>query len=304
MTESTRVSIGSVVAQSTGSVLAAATVLLSASIAFANPDTSAKKDRSGKLEPGTLISTRDLDLPIAPPSMNMNEDPPTLEKVALGPLQAGRILPAPPPAPNQTNDDPRDHPPPTFFGEEISTQGESIIYVVDISGSMSLSVEPFLNEAGQRQTGNRLDRAKVELRRSIGQLPESFSFNVVVYDECIHTMWNSTQKATAANKSNAFAWIGALQPMGWTNTGLAVATALGEKTNLSVVLLSDGAPNFLDCAMAYVGSYDQHRELIRTQNSQGARINAFGIGIASDPSARTFMQQVASDAGGSYFDVN
>lgn len=299
---SRRISIGSVVAQSTGSVVAAATVLLSASFAFANPD-GANRDISGKLEKmDTVVSTRDLDLPIAPPSLNMNEDPPSLQKVVLGPLQASRV-PTPPPAPTQT-DDPRDFPPPTFFGEEISTQTESIIYVVDISGSMSLSVEPFLDENGQRQTGNRLDRAKVELRRSIGQLPESFSFNVVVYDECVHTMWNSTQKATGSNKSTAFAWVNALQPMGWTNTGLAVATALGEKTNLSVVLLSDGAPNFLDCAMAYVGSYDQHRELIRTQNNQGARINAFGIGIASDPDARTFMQAVASDAGGSYYDVN
>lgn len=306
MVESRRISIGGVVAQTGGSLVAAATVLLSASIAFASPDSNQKPGKDGStgvLAPGTLISTRDLDLPIAPPSLNMNEDPPTLDHVILEGLKRPKVIAPPAPQPARGGDDPHDGPPPTFFGEEIPVRGDSIIYVVDISGSMSLTVEPFLNEAGIATTGNRLDRAKVELRRSIGQLPESFAFNVVVYDECVRTMWNGTQKATAGNKEVAFAWIAALMPLGWTNTGLAVATALGEKGNLSVVLLSDGAPNFLDCAMNYVGSYDQHRELIRGQNTQGARVNAFGIGVDGDPAARSFMQAVAADSGGSYFDV-
>ena len=55
--------------------------------------------------------------------------------------------------------------------------------------------------------------------------------------------------------------------------------------NTTVVLLSDGAPNFMDCAMNYVGTYDQHRDLINTQNTQGARVNCFGIGIATDVDA-------------------
>jgi hypothetical protein len=45
--------------------------------------------------------------------------------------------------------------------------------------------------------------------------------------------------------------------LGFTNTGLGVATALQDKSNKEVVLLSDGEPNFMDCACNYVGSYDE-----------------------------------------------
>lgn len=295
-----RVSIGGVVAQSGGAVLVAATVLLSASLAVANPGDgsgTAKGPPTYKppLPPGTIIITADLDLPVAPPSLNANPGPPVLKDI-------GVVTPLKPPVPQRG--DPGDLPAPTFFGEEIPTETASIIYVIDISGSMSLSVDPFLDENGQRTTGNRLDRAKVELRRSISNLPESFSFNVVAYDECVRPMWNSSQVASSSNKQVAMGWIAGLVPLGWTNTGLAAATALSDKSNMSVVLLSDGAPNFLDCAMHYVGSYDQHRDLIRSQNTQGARINAFGIGIATDPAARDFMMAVAQENSGAYFDVN
>ena len=124
------------------------------------------------------------------------------------------------------------------------------------------------------------------------------------YDECAFSCWDSKQRATADNKAAALGWVSAIQPDGWTNTGLAVATALADKGNTTVVLLSDGAPNFLDCTLSYAATADEHRQLISSTNTQGARINCFGIGISSDPSARSFMQQVAADSGGSYTDVN
>lgn len=33
-------------------------------------------------------------------------------------------------------DDPRDTPPPTIYGEEIPTENDTLIYVLDVSGSM------------------------------------------------------------------------------------------------------------------------------------------------------------------------
>ena len=129
-------------------------------------------------------------------------------------------------------------------------------------------------------------------------------FNVYFYDECVVGCWPFKQVADDANKAADNAFIDGMQPDGWTNTGLAVQTALGDKENLTVVLLSDGSPNFLDCSMNYVGSFDDHARLIRSSNTQNAKINTFGIGIASDPDARAFMQRVASENGGSYTDVN
>ncbi len=284
--DQTRISVASVVATSGGSILACA-VMLSASLAIANPNTN--QGPSGFDRP----SFAGMDLPMQPAVW---QDP------ALAP-------PAPIQPPVETpseddGDDPRDTPPPTFFGEEIDVETDSIIYVVDHSGSMSLAAEPY-EVNGVVQTGkNRLDRAKAELKSSISALPETFFFNVIFYDECVSQCWSKKQQATNANKQGAYAWIDTIQPDGWTNTGLATQTALVDKSNTMVVLLSDGAPNFIDCAMNYVGSFQTHQDMIKNENTQNATVNTFGIGINSDNDARAFMQKVASDNGGQFTEIN
>jgi hypothetical protein len=298
-----RISMIGVVASTAGSLLVASTVILSASLAVANPaDGKPGYDKDGPY--ASLPQMKDgLDLPVGVPVYDPKPQPPTsiVPPVKLDSRlpKSGPVNTTPPPA-----DDPRDEPPPVFFGEEIDADTNSIIYVVDNSGSMTISVEPFTDETGAVVRGNRLDRAKAELRRSISSLPQSFYFNVIFYDECMMSCWPQKKRATADNKAAAFAWIGGVQPDGWTNTGLAVATALRDKENKSVVLLSDGSPNFLDCAMNYVGTFEQHRELIRNSNTQGAVINTFGIGLSADQDARSFMQAVAAENRGSYVQVD
>lgn len=224
------------------------------------------------------------------------------------PIQPTHFGAKPTSAPIETpeaSEDPRDVPAPTFFGEEIDVTNDSLIYVIDISGSMTMATEPFEDENGKIVPhGTRLDRAKAELKRSIGGLPENFTFNVFVYDECVKGCWPAKRAATTANKTTAFGWVDALKPEGWTNTGLALQTALADKQNSAVVLLSDGAPNFLDCAARYVASFDDHARLVRSSNTQQARIDTFGIGISGDPTTRAFMQRLASESGGTYRDVN
>jgi hypothetical protein len=281
-----RISVASVVATSGGSILACA-VMLSASLAIANPNSGANPKSLAGNE-----SFSGMDLPMAPARY---QDP--------------TVAPPPPIQPptetpdDDDGDDPRDTPPPVFFGEEIDVESDSIIYVVDHSGSMSLQAESF-EVNGQVQSGNRLDRAKAELKSSIANLPETFFFNVIFYDECVTQCWSKKQQASNANKQNAFAWIDSIQPDGWTNTGLATQTALADKTNKMVVLLSDGAPNFIDCAMNYVGSFVTHQDMIKNENTQQATVNTFGIGISSDNDARAFMQKVASDNGGQFTEIN
>jgi hypothetical protein len=221
--------------------------------------------------------------------------------------------PAPAPTPKPSNEptepaweDPNDTPqedPPTFFGEEIQTPTDSIIFVIDRSGSMWLGVGPFVGLDGQVvENGNRLDRAKTELKRSIGALTDGFTFNVIFYDECVYQWLASRVEATAANKAKAFAFIDSITPNGWTNVGMAAYAALQDKDNTTVVLLSDGAPNFLDCALEYVGDESVHREIIRMGNTQGATINTFGIGL--DDLARQFMMNVAAENGGRFSEIS
>lgn len=254
-----------------GTVLASALALvLSAGFTFA--------DNVG-------ITDTDLDLPIEKPTAYKPKQKAPDPVVSTAPL-------------------PSSLPPPTFFGKDITSTG-SIVYVIDQSGSMSITVGTFTNENGKTVTGaSRFDRAKSELVRSITSLPKSFTFNVIFYDECIRPWQKKNVPADDANKKAVLSFIGGQQPMGFTNTGLGVASALQDKQCKSVVLLSDGEPNFLDCACNYVGSYEEHKSLIRNSNSQSARIDCFGIGVAGDPDARRFMQDVAAASMGTYVEIN
>ncbi len=215
-----------------------------------------------------------LDLPVSPP-------------VVGGPQPA--------PVPDDTEEDPRDEPPPVIYGEEIDSESDTIFYVLDISGSMYSDLQPYVDIDGSHQTGSRLDRAKAELIRSILGLSKNFRFNIIAYD-CGMLRWSDEMReATDANKLMATVWVVALMAGGATGTGPATAMALADKENQSVVLLTDGSPN--------CGAFDieGHRSMIRTNNTQGATINVFGI--AASGTYRTFCQNVAGDSGGSYFDV-
>ena len=198
--------------------------------------------------------------------------------------------------PNETGD-------PEFYNERIPAESDSVIYVVDRSSSMMLPTAPFVGDDGQMVTdGSRLDYVKAELKRSVASLPESFSFNMIIYCECVEKWQPERVPASPAWKAKAVAWIDAITPWGWTNTGGATSTALDDHGNKSVLLLSDGAPNFLDCAQTYIADPEQHRVVIRNANAQRAVINTFGIGL--DPETRAFMSEVAADAGGAFREID
>ncbi len=79
---------------------------------------------------------------------------------------------------------------------------------------------------------------------------------------------------------------------------------------MAVVLLTDGLPNYgipltlhpnTPQGTQLVAQFDAHRRVIRDANAQGATIDVFGV--AATGLMRSFCQSVASDSGGSYFDV-
>lgn len=284
-----RISMAGVMASSAASLLMATfSVALLAGAVFAGPGSVPSDDYDGP------AINQGLDLPMTPTWVGGPQ-----------PYVPPEPKPEPPIEESDPGTDPRDTPAPKFFGEDVDATTDSILYVIDQSGSMSIVTNPFEDENNQIvDRGSRLDRAKAELKRSIAGLPENFYFNVLFYDECVTQCFSAKQVASDANKTQAFSWIEAIQPDGWTNTGLAVQKALTDKANKTVVLLSDGYPNFIDCAMQYVGGVDDHSNMIRSENTQGAVINTFGIGISSDPDSRAFMQRVAAENGGTYIEVN
>jgi hypothetical protein len=226
----------------------------------------------------TAASAQSLDLPIPP-------------------IRFGDQIPdyGPKPSDDTSDDDPRDTPPPTIYGEEIDTETDTIVYVLDVSCSMGWDSQSYTTLDGSVSKGPRIDRAKAELARSISGLSDNFKFNIIAYDCTIRQWKRSMVEASDGNKQSAIAWTAALNPAGATATGPGTALALDDKDNKSIVLLTDGVPN---CG---ANGPAGHRSMIANANSQGASISVFGI--AASGSYRAFCQAVAGDSGGSYFDI-
>ncbi|MFC1706381.1 hypothetical protein ACFL59_06090 [Planctomycetota bacterium] len=192
-------------------------------------------------------------------------------------------------------DDPNEDDGPRLYDEDLPTETDSIIYVIDISGSMDWGNSSYTGLDGNPTTGSKLERAKVELIKSVAQLTEEFEFNIIAYD-CSMRRWSGTrQRATAANKSAARQWVQGLSAGGATGTGPAGALALQEKDNFTIAILSDGAPN---CGASGIPG---HLNMILSANSQGAKCHTFGI--AATGQFEAFLRSIADQTGGNYYPV-
>lgn len=213
-----------------------------------------------------LILLGGLDLPVSDPRLAKQlAPPPGQAQTPAGPV-------------DEPSTDPADEPP-TFFGQPIPVQRENtIVYVVDGSGSMGSA---------------RLDIAKRELKQSISELSESIKFNVASFSCSLRIMWHQPKPATAANKIYGLGFADSLWAGGGTATGPAVALGLEWEPD-QLVLLTDGEPN---CHL----NSEEHRQLIRRQNTRRVPIHVFGI-HARGP-YESFCRGVASDSGGSFTSV-
>ena len=228
--------------------------------------------------------------------------PPAYDKDQDLPVDAPilKVPPAPPkpPTPPPTTDET----PPTIYGKDMKSESGSIIYVLDVSYSMSWAAGDYTGLDGKSQSGARIDHARVQLIRSIRALPKNFKFNVIAFDCMVYVWCQDLQPADDTHKTQAEGWVNNLQPDSSTGTGPAVVQALLCRANKLIVLLTDGAPN--------CGAGDQtgdescreaHLSQIRWANQQGATINVFGIGASGV--FRDFCVSLASQNGGSYTDV-
>jgi len=221
------------------------------------------------------------------------------------PMDAPKIAPPTPTPPTPPeNPTPVTNPnnPPTIYGKDLKSENGTVVYVIDISGSMGWDIGQYITPDGKTATGARIDRAKAELTRSVTSLPMNFKFNMVSFDCSYYPWMANTVPADAGNKSAAIGWISMLQPQSATGTGPATAAALSDRSNKLLVLLTDGAPN---CGAGDESGdqacMDAHRMMIDQGNTQHAVINVFGIGATGD--FKAFCMQVAADNAGSYTDV-
>jgi hypothetical protein len=227
----------------------------------------------------------DVDLPVDQPPLKLPQQQPQPPP------------PPPPPPPPAGGGDP------TIYGKTQKSENGTIIYVIDVSGSMGWDMGQYTAPDGSTQTGDRLDRAKAELAKSVVSLPNTFKFNMYSYDCGCYPWQGGMQPADDQHKQDALGWISNLQPMGATGTGAAVAQALNSNNSCKLfVLLTDGAPNCdagdesgdSSCIAAHLQMIDQN-------NTQHAVINVFGIGATGE--FKQFCMDVASQNGGQYSDV-
>ena len=229
-----------------------------------------------------------LDMPVSPP--NPRPKPPIIGQPPT------EVRPEKPPLPEDPPPQPEEDDGPRLYDEEIPTQIDTIIYVIDISGSMGGGRNSYTGLDGEPAYGSRIERAKVELVKSINSLSEDFKFNVVAYSCNLQRVFESMQQATPENKARAIGWVYALHVGGGTGTGPAGALGLSEKSNQTLVILSDGHPN---CGARGI---DGHRQMILDADTQHAVIHTFGI--SANGQFEAFLRSLSDATGGVYHDID
>ncbi len=113
----------------------------------------------------------------------------------------------------------------SFFG--LRAEGKVFIFVVDRSGSMD--------------DGDRLDRAKRELIRTVGAMQPPQRFQVIFYNDRVTPMPGDLPKpADYPSRDQLARWLNRIVAEGGTDPRNAMALALGQRPD-AVFLLSDGA---------------------------------------------------------------
>ena len=240
-----------------------------------------------------------LDLPVEKPG-------PKAPILAPGAPTPARPVPkAPEPEPVLPQEDEK---PPTIYGSEVKSDNQTIIYVLDISGSMGLDLELSVDVDGVLVYGDRLVRAKNELAKSVSMLPPGWRFEVLAFD-CDTLAWaGELREATEANKKLAINWALSCKAQGATGTASAVGRALLNYPACKlVILLTDGEPN---CnALRWCGNVPpaEHRADIKWANhekrAEPAIIDVFGISCPTGSEMHKFCTGVAGDNAGMYVGV-
>ena len=157
--------------------------------------------------------------------------------------------------------------------EESEVIGRDIVFVIDISGSMS---------------GQPLEQTKWALAYIIERLNDGDRFDVVAFDDEPQPFFGSLKDATPDNLKDAITRVSDLETRGGTNIRGALQSALGELARegsgrpRAVIFLTDGQGNSPpEVVLSEVRKGDN-----------GARIYTFGVGSGVN---RPFLERLARD---------
>jgi hypothetical protein len=211
-----------------------------------------------------------------------------------------------------------------FYG--IPTQSDKIVFIVDISGSMLHEVEELKKKGpitGKKESETpvegktRIEVAKNELKRSVGNLPATKSFNVVFFNHAVQVWRPQMELATPAVKEDLRKEVDAVAASGTTYTlgalreafvlaGVPEAGAPSKpitgKKGLAVdtiFLLSDGGPTDNKMDDAQPMDPEIILEAVRQWN-RDAGIIIHTIAVDTEPVGTYFLKQLAAQNGGQF----
>ncbi|PAP76660.1 VWA domain-containing protein [Rubrivirga marina] len=205
-----------------------------------------------------------------------------------------------------------------YYGIDTTLPGETVVFVIDVSGSMEGKQEGTLEdqargvaarEAGdavQNTVGGRVGRllggqvrgeatklggAKRELIPVIRGLDNSTLFTVQTFGDA-HDFWRDTPVAAAGNnKSLAMTHVNALDANGGTPILAALERTFGVPGVTTVFLMTDGQPTD--------ASADEIVQRSRQLNRGGVTLHTIGLGPDQDAD---FLRRLAEANGGTYVD--
>ena len=211
----------------------------------------------------------------------------------------------------------------------IQTKSRSILFVIDVSGSMeALVTEKQRFEGGNYPSYARIDIVKTELQRTIDHLEPFVNFNVLSFATDIDPWKKQLVPANILNKSAAKEWVGRLQAIGGSSkedlasVGLAGSASLEKgKTNTygalmaalqvkpdakpgdkgymvdvdTIFFLSDGRPT----VGGFVDPDDILREVAAANDLRKVVIHTIAIGEFQ----KDFMRKIAEQNRGVFVDL-
>lgn len=192
-------------------------------------------------------------------------------------------------------------------------QSNSILYVIDCSGSMTKKIKLHLPQQGATVANNgaeqettRLEGCKTELIRALGMLRPKQKFGILWFNDQPHFWQPTLQAADKPLIEQAQAFVKTLQPSSTTNIHDTLEQAFklvgrGQRDRYygveldTVFLLTDGSPTRSD---GKPDSTDKVIEAVRGWNPlKRVTIHTIGIGGEINDS---FLGQLASENGGEY----
>ncbi|XP_039859054.1 inter-alpha-trypsin inhibitor heavy chain H3-like [Simochromis diagramma] len=158
-----------------------------------------------------------------------------------------------------------------FFAPELPKLPKNVVFVIDISGSMS---------------GRKMEQTKEAMLAILQQVHEDDHFAIILFDSVIETWKDSLTKATKENITEAMDYIRRMRSRGATNINDAVLTAvnmlvkdrqmerLPERSADMIILLTDGMPS------AGEGNTGKIQENMRT--AIGGNMSLYCLGFGND----------------------